>query len=50
LDVPFEVSWQTGKIIVHASSEKEALNIAIEYLRALENKILTAVPNPRAIE
>jgi hypothetical protein len=45
MDRAYEVSWQAGKITVHASSEKEAINIAIEYLYALENKIIKVTPN-----
>lgn len=46
MDRAYEVSWNPGTITVHASSEKEAINIAIEYLRALENKIIKVTPNP----
>lgn len=44
MDRHYTVEWSASKITVHASSEKEALGIAIEYIQALEKKVLVITP------
>lgn len=34
MDTPFKVTWNSGTITIHASSEREACSHALEYILA----------------
>jgi len=34
MDRPYKVAWKAGDCIVHASSEREAKEIAVEHIRS----------------
>lgn len=36
MDQPYKIAWKAGDCIVHASSEREAKEIAVEHIRALD--------------
>lgn len=36
MDKPYLVTWKAGEVTLHASSEKEAVRIIVEYLLAQE--------------
>jgi len=36
MDRPYQVAWKAGDCIVHASTEREAKEIAVEHIRSLD--------------
>lgn len=50
-DLAFRVHWDAGQIVVHTGSAESAIEVALEYMRAMGTKRIVAerVEEPDAV-